>query len=301
MKERRRADNPFRDERIMRIREALKERNEVKVGTWFLVRIPRAEGKIFLRKSGKDRTYVELIYDQRYDPETKQNRNRRVSIGQVLDLIPEAMIPNEKYYAFFDRETGVLLGTPKDAAGAKGSLPAPAEGGDDTDRQLAAAIENALERGNRILAADEKLRGQVHEAPTEEPGYRGTCKSWTVGPDSRTDGGTTAGIYGNKRIRILLDILNSIREVIRDQARTRPEAVVNRFQAEKINAVLQEIQALEKGRGLGDLLELIWEPKEMINADGETTVTGMNYSDAEVLLEYYNSVVWNTQGELEKS
>ena len=44
-------DNPFRDEKIARIRDALKERNEVKVGAWFLVRVPKAEGRIFLPPS----------------------------------------------------------------------------------------------------------------------------------------------------------------------------------------------------------------------------------------------------------
>ncbi len=101
-------DNPFRDERIMRIRDGLKEWNEVKVGEWFLVRVPQIEGRIFFRKNAGERTYVEVIYDQRYDPEKKQMRNRRVSVGQLLDWIPGAMIPNERYYEWFDRETGEL-------------------------------------------------------------------------------------------------------------------------------------------------------------------------------------------------
>ncbi len=100
-----------------------------------------------------------------------------------------------------------------------------------------------------------------------------------------------------KRMRILMDILTSMRDVIKDQARKRPEAVVNSFQAKKINDVLKEIREIEERKGFGELLELIEEPREE-ERDGKTVTVGMSYSDAEVVMECYNSVIWFTQGEI---
>ena len=46
-----------------------------------------------------------------------------------------------------------------------------------------------------------------------------------------------------------------------------------------------------------DLLEVIEEPRKA-EKKGEMILEGMTYSDAEILLEYYNSVIWFTQGEI---
>ncbi len=89
---------------------------------------------------------------------------------------------------------------------------------------------------------------------------------------------------------------------IRDQARKRPEGIINEFQTRKINSVLTEIREIEEKKGLGDLLELIQEPEEERDENGSVVgVSGMTYSDAEVLLEYYYSVIWFTQGDRELS
>ena len=69
---------------------------------------------------------------------------------------------------------------------------------------------------------------------------------------------------------------------------------------DKINSVLREIKRIEDQKGFGDLLEMIRMPEEDVDEDGNLVLTGgMTYSDAEVLLEYYNSVIWFTQGDRE--
>ena len=50
--------------------------NTYPCGAVTLVRIPNIEGKISERNQ-EDRTYIEYIYATWYDPETKQNRNRK--------------------------------------------------------------------------------------------------------------------------------------------------------------------------------------------------------------------------------
>ena len=99
-----------------------------------------------------------------------------------------------------------------------------------------------------------------------------------------------------RRLRVLLDVLTSIRDVVKEQARRRPDEVMNAYQVEKINPVLEEIIRIEKEMGLGDLLETIRKTEK--GADGKVEVQGMSYGDIEVLLEYFNSVVWFTQSEM---
>ena len=84
----------------------LEEQNEVKLGDAFLVRIPQLEGKISMRTVGPHQTYVDYICESWYDQERKQMRNRKKVIGQVIESIPGAMLPNENYYKYFDRRTG---------------------------------------------------------------------------------------------------------------------------------------------------------------------------------------------------
>lgn len=103
--------------------------------------------------------------------------------------------------------------------------------------------------------------------------------------ESRTD---------NTRIRVLLDLLRSMREVIRDYAMKHPREVVPPFQVKKINKVLEEIRELEEknGSGLQDMLEVLEEPIEEEDKNGNIILRGMTYSDALMVMEYYNSVTF---------
>ena len=95
--------------RIQSVTDQLEEQNEVKCGDAFLVRIPKIEGRIYTRQEGPHLTYVMYIYDTRWDREKKQTRNRKVIIGQAINVYPGAMIPFDAYYQYFDENTGELL------------------------------------------------------------------------------------------------------------------------------------------------------------------------------------------------
>ena len=96
----------------------------------------------------------------------------------------------------------------------------------------------------------------------------------------------------------MLDVLTSIRDVVKEQAKRRPKEMMNEYQIQKINPVLEEIREIEKEMGMDDLLEIIHEPKKGEAQQENKEIRGMSYSDIEVLLEYYNSVIWYTQGDL---
>ena len=155
--------------------------------------------------------------------------------------------------------------------------------------EIRTAIRNVLEREGIIRREEECLREVIRETDDGEDRGNGWIPVHeNTSPEEKKE---------RKRIRILLDILTSMGDVVKDQAKKRPEDLVNGFQAQMINEVLKEIREIEEKKGYGEMLELIEEPREA-EKDGKKITVGTSYSDAEIILEFYNSVVWFTQGEI---
>ena len=93
-----------------------------------------------------------------------------------------------------------------------------------------------------------------------------------------------------ERVAILADILSKIHESIKTQAKRRPDDIISLFKAQKINGILAELKEKYEGTSYDDLLELIEEPRE-IREDDEIYVLGPTYSDVEVLLDHYASIL----------
>ena len=299
----------YREGRISRVLDELRTHNEVKVGDAYVVRIPKIPGKILIDDGTRNTEYVIYVYESWYDKEKKQMRNRKVCIGQKLYAFPGAMLPNENYYRYFDRVTGEEKKRTEENEGAgdhtKGSSP-----GADSRKQRA-AIQKVLEDQRIIKRGPERLREAIREQAEDIQNMREDREM--IGQEQEEkeieEKGTfmeDAGIPDiqvsedekrqRRRLRVLLDVLTSIRDVVKKQAQRRPDEVMNEYQVEKINPVLEEIIRIEKEMGLGDLLETIRKTEK--GADGKVEVQGMSYGDIEVLLEYFNSVVWFTQSEM---
>ena len=93
-----------------------------------------------------------------------------------------------------------------------------------------------------------------------------------------------------ERVAILADILKKIHESIKTQAKKRPDDVISPFKAQKINSILSELKEKYAGTGYDDLLEMIDEPQE-VEKDGRTILVGPTYSDVEVILDHYASIL----------
>ena len=93
-----------------------------------------------------------------------------------------------------------------------------------------------------------------------------------------------------ERTAILMRILESVAKTISNQAKKHPDHIINTYKARKINEILIELRVQYQGSGYEDLLELIQEPEE-VEQDGQKFLTGMTYSDAEVLLCHYATVI----------
>ena len=92
-----------------------------------------------------------------------------------------------------------------------------------------------------------------------------------------------------ERIAVLFKILEGIKNSIHDRTRKQPDGIINRYKAQKINRILAEIRDTYKDTNYADLLELIEEPRKE-EQDRETVLTGMTYSDAEMVLEHYAAI-----------
>ncbi len=82
------------------------ETNEIKncdLGT--LAKIPKVPNRIAL-KNVNHNLMIQFIHDKVYDPETKQNRIRKTTIGVSLDAMLRGMmlIESSTYHQYFDRE-----------------------------------------------------------------------------------------------------------------------------------------------------------------------------------------------------
>ena len=75
-------------EKIQRI---LSEHNHMELAGDDIVRIPKIQGRIFERENSYGHVFIDLIYQRWYDPEARQSRNRKTTIGEMLDIIRYAL------------------------------------------------------------------------------------------------------------------------------------------------------------------------------------------------------------------
>ena len=320
---------------------ALKEKNWVKLGEVTLVRIPKIKGRTRALEPNKQGTYnIEYIYDRWYKPEIQECRNRKVVIGCVMDVYPDAMLPNDNYYKYFDIKTGLPKETEKEES---------KEGEGDTEAQAEEAPKGKEAPGKRKqpkakeppkekppqeeppAAAEQTVQEEQSKKQSGEKTEKGTDKefdkklkrvlkdiknydpNWEEqlqlsGKDSIMD--EVKNLIGEEaeaseidalyekiqkekeRARVLKYILNEIADSIKDKARKHPDGLVSAYKARKINELLIEVRVRYEGSGYEDLLELIEEPREY-EQDGQKYITGMSYSDVEILLSHYTQVMYS--------
>ena len=317
---------------------ALKEKNWVKLGDVTLVRIPKIKGRTRAQEPNKQGTYnIEYIYDRWYNPEIQECRNRKVVIGCVIDDYPDAMLPNDNYYKYFDVQTGLPKEQEKEEnkeeegkteaqaeeAAGKDEVPKAAESpkAEEPPKEEPPAAVNRPVREKQTKKQneektekdteedfDKKLRRVLRDIKKYNPNWEEQVILF--GKDSIMDEAKNliseeandneiAQLYEQikkekERATILKYILNEVADSIRDQARKRPDGLVSSYKAKKINELLIEIRVRYEGSGYEDLLELIEEPREY-EQDGQKYVTGMSYSDVEILLSHYTQVMYSVQ------
>ena len=252
-----------------RIRETLKTQNYyVDDNDQIWVRIPSVPGRIHKINTDGELLEVVYVYERWYDPKKKQTRNRQVIIGHSIEACLPGMFPTDHYYEYFDFTSGMLLKRP--------------------EPELAGPPENEPEAPDaektRIIPAENLPANKQERAETRimMPNY--------IQDEDPDEAETPEYKLQKTRFEILTDILDNIHTSIKNQAKKRPDAVVNPYKAQKINALLTEIRDFYEDTGVEDLMELIETP-HVVEEDGRNTLVGTTYSDADILLEYYASIM----------
>lgn len=147
------------------VAEGLRKNNRVKLGDGYLVRIPEIKGRINRIKRDKS-AYVEYVYERKYDPETKQTRNKKAIIGVIVEGYPGAMLPNDNYGKYFDAVTGALKQPENDGekTEAEGTDPTTETGTEGSG--TAAETVSGSEKGktNKKTGKDSKSAKALEEA-----------------------------------------------------------------------------------------------------------------------------------------
>lgn len=363
----------------------LRHRNWARLGDEYVVRIPRLSGKnksrIRLIDGKAEEQQVELIYEQWYDPEARQSRNKKAIIGKITEEFPNVMIPNANYEKYFDMETGELLKPLKDHKtkakdkqdSDQGSETQPTDRktqptnnqtqptGDKTQpantqnqptdsnaqladsetqpsdtqmipydmledteylkrltrqsfREMVQAVNGSDQRldeekqrkeeeeKRRELFGDLAIASEIKEYESEKhleeildriaplnSKEEDTMEEADTAEDDALEQAYEDYMKGQERVAVLYHILQGITTAIRNQAKKKPDGIINSYKARTINRILEEIRQQYEGTHYTDLLTLIEEPAQE-EQDGRTIQTGMTYSDAEVLLEHYLAI-----------
>lgn len=166
----------------------------------------------------------------------------------------------------------------------------------EEDREAMAYVERLAKQIRREEAAK---NGQETEERDEEAGNTSgqrpenmTTYPVPVSQMETEMNETFEGMNREKeRIAILKLILRGVHESIRLQARKRPDDVVNTYKVETTNSLLEEAKGYYERTGYGDLLKLIPKPVEEVQEDGSTLIYGLTYSDVDVLLSHYDTIL----------
>ena len=269
--------------------------NEFDIGNNIIaVRIPNLPGRISRKRRkdefGHETVYIELIVDRFYDPEKRQCRNKRISIGIDISHIHDGlMLPGKKYYQYFDHDGRPLYG-PK--------FPENMQSRKETDEQNDTDAEGETEE-------DQEAPEEAAAEPAEEP---------KTGPEARTDPATEEekkqraeddrkeqeawkkaeeGLNELKRQRMedRIDFLKSILRLYNDYVSTvaekKPFLRMTAYQVKRINELLRDLRRLFRGLEHYEYLELADEPWEGTENGDEEEEHRISYGDMAVLLAPY--------------
>lgn len=219
----------------------------------FTVDIPYDRGPINIR-NGK---YVRYELERTYSSETHDSRVKRCVIGKLDPANPVKMFPNENYFRLFPNN--------------------------DVPNEIREAFlrkcEYSREKDRIKKDPDEMIRMVAEEMKMMKEGNNNRGEEM---PDIKIKNATDYMI-----IREMFDKVYYYMDALAEKA---PNDIVNLFKVKKINEILAEFRACVRNSHMSQYLQLIDEPREETDEQGNKSITGMTYSDAMVLLKWYKSM-----------
>ena len=225
------------------------------------VPIPFDQGRIVIR--GEKRVEMELC--RAYSDETQDSRVRRKAIGQVAPLYTDRMYPNENYFALVKNDVPAET---RDAF-----LLRCAKQREITElRKDPAAMKRRVDEGIRYLKDQGRTISGGETAPAASPRV-----PWYI-----TD---------EHDLRYAMNVFSDLYTVMEAYAMRHPNSVLAGYKVRMFNRILNELKATLPDHQVIQGLDLIEEPREQTDAEGNTRMTGMTNSDALMLLTWYKDAI----------
>ena len=287
-------------------------------GREMIVRIPVLPGHI-CRKQKDDETYIQLITETHYDPESKQMRNTKVIIGRDFSwYYPGMMIINDTFYDYFDLH-GNICNTvfrkqleqearekeekerkkqekeheKKETENRKKEKSIQTI--DDLFETEDEAEETTQQQAKKLPEGDTRTVDEIRESLLQkekqleeerralERQKQDLERAWEEVQSIREEKLLLIAEKEKAHVDLLHYILGSHQHIVLEQAKRRPEKYMKLTQIHLINEILQEIRGLLAGSNASKYLHLAAEPQ----ADDLEHHPGTTYGEMDTLLNAY--------------
>ena len=280
-------------------------------GTTF-AKIPKFPGRITRRKkANSDEYYIELILSHRYDPETRQNRNKKVIIGEDISyFLKGMMVINDNYHEYITpsglprpqllaqwNEEDKLQRQRDQEAQKEAAQQNPPQQTDQnkplnqttaqqnqqnqtTDQRQPANIPDREEEASEVQIRELKAREEELDRREEELNQREAELD-----NEEMSNMVLKGTAAEDHISLLRDILNSHTLLIETQAKRRPDKPMSLREIQTINEILLELKTIFSNNEIENYLHLAQEPDEAQNTPATT------YGEMSLLLNTYSSML----------
>ena len=275
-----------------------------------LAKIPQIPHRITRRKKNDSgEYYIELIISRRYDPKTKQNRNKKVIIGTDFSYhLRGMMIANDQYHDYFNNLGDVLPHIRaqweeeerrrREAEAVQVKPPETQSGQPDAVPAARPQIPEPIQPRQNI-----RCEGAENILPPEESDEEGEATELQLKELREREAALDARekeLESREMIALVtmedsvaqhVDLLRSIllrhEDIVEEQAKRRPDKPMSLRQIQTINEVLQELRALFTGSEIEDFLHLAEEPA----GDPKEPHPGTTYAEMALLLNAYDSML----------
>ena len=261
-------------------------------GTTF-AKIPKFPGRITRRKkANSDEYYIELILSHRYDPETRQNRNKKVIIGEDISyFLKGMMVINDNYHEYITpkglpRPHLLAQWNEEDKQQRQREQEAQKEADQQnppnqtTDQRQPANTPDREEEASEVQIRELRAREEELDRREEELNQREAELD-----NEEMSNMVLKGTAAEDHISLLRDILNSHTLLIETQAKRRPDKPMSLREIQTINEILLGLKTIFSNNEIENSLHRAQEPDEAQNIPATT------YGEMSLLLTTYSSML----------
>ena len=265
-------------------------------GNHQMVKIPAIPGRITRRNYPEgNTTAVELILERKYNPETRQTRKKRVSIGtDAAPAFPGMMYANENYYKYFDPQGNWIFPESETDPELTNALKKWNDAREEQRKAEEAAERNGGQKmkvsaqENKSMDETTKEKSETAEQESETP-ERTSEKEVEKRPEKQPRDMRSIvlkHIESPQQFDYLRMVFLDYNAAVTQQVKKRPYVPMTLYQVLRINQILSELQVIFAGTSMSPYLQLAVVPE---NADEK--YIPLTYGDMDMIMKpYYRAI-----------